>query len=180
MKRKRLSYDSWRCMLSKEVRKKAIDSDFFCGHAVLIDIKKVTRPQVWQFGGKEVTICDRGMKWLSMLPRNDFYCITAMLGKNGEVLLWYIDMIAAQGTDPDGMPYFDDLYLDLVASPDGTVAVDDMDELEEALENHDISKAQFDLAVKTCEKLQNGLLKNLDSLKALTKKCYEEIKSQKK
>ena len=39
-------------------------------------------------------------------------------------------MIAKQGIDYDGVPYFDDLYLDLVVYPDGTIVVDDMDELE--------------------------------------------------
>ena len=38
-----------------------------------------------------------------------------------------------QGIDADGIPYFDDLYLDLVVYPGGTIIVDDMDELEEAL-----------------------------------------------
>lgn len=38
-------------------------------------------------------------KWLSILPKDDNYCITAMLNKNDEILLWYIDMIAGQGTD---------------------------------------------------------------------------------
>ena len=44
-----------------------------------------------------------------------------MMNEEEEILLWYIDMIAAQGIDADGIPYFDDLYLDLVVYPDGTV-----------------------------------------------------------
>lgn len=43
----------------------------------------------------------------------------------------------------DGAPYFDDLYLDLVVYPDGTVIVDDMDELEEALLEKGITQEQF-------------------------------------
>lgn len=34
-------------------------------------------------------------------------------------------------TDPNGVPYFNDLCLDLIVYPDGTIVVDDMDELEE-------------------------------------------------
>ena len=48
------------------------------------------------------------------MPQNDWYCITAMMDENGVIILWYIDMIASQGIDVDGVPYFDDLYLDLV------------------------------------------------------------------
>ena len=66
-----------------------------------------------------------------------------MMDENGKVLLWYIDMTAKQGIDVDGVPYFDDLYLDLVVYPDGTIIVDDMDELEEALSKKDITQEQF-------------------------------------
>ena len=38
-------------------------------------------------------------------------------------------MIAEQGSDADGVPYFLDLYLDLVVYPNGEIKVDDMDEL---------------------------------------------------
>lgn len=40
---------------------------------------------------------------MSILPQNDFYCITAMLNKKDEILLWYIDMIADKGFDKDGI-----------------------------------------------------------------------------
>ena len=36
---------------------------------------------------------------------------TAMMDENEKVLLWYIDMIAKQGIDVDGVPYFDDLII---------------------------------------------------------------------
>ena len=47
-------------------------------------------------------------------------------------------MIASQGIYVDVVPYFDDLYLDLVVYPDGTIIVDDMDELGEVLSKKDI------------------------------------------
>ena len=46
----------------------------------------------------------------------------------------YIDMIDEQGYDEEGVPYFYDLYLDLVVYPNGIVIEDDMDELQEALQ----------------------------------------------
>lgn len=82
-------------------------------------------------------------------------------------------MIAAQGIDTDGIPYFDDLYLDLIVFPNGEIKVDDMDELEEALRQGDITQEQFDLAVRTADGLKNSLLGDIDSFKDYTGKCYD-------
>ena len=85
-------------------------------------------------------------------------------------------MIATQGIDVDGVPYFDDLYLDLVVYPDGTIIVDDMDELEEALSKKDITQEQFNLAIETSHRLQQGLLSDISSFTEYTRRCYEMIK----
>lgn len=84
-------------------------------------------------------------------------------------------MIAEQGIDSDGIPYFDDLYLDLVVYPDGTIKVDDMDELEEALSIKDITQEQFNLAISTSNKLKTGLLSNIDTFIEYTIKCRELV-----
>ena len=94
-----------------------------------------------------------------------------MLNANDDILLWYIDMIAAQGIDEDGVPYFDDLYLDLVVYPDGAIIVDDMDELEDALTKKDITQEQFELAINTAEKLKTSLLSNIQEFIAYTLRC---------
>lgn len=98
------------------------------------------------------------------------------MDENGKVLLWYIDMTAKQGIDVDGVPYFDDLYLDLVVYPDGTIIVDDMNELEEALSKKDITQEQFNLAVETSHRLQREMLSNISSFIEYTKRCYEMIR----
>jgi len=46
----------------------------------------------------------------------------------------------------------------LVIYPDGTITVDDMYELEEALSKKDITQEQFNLAIETSHRLQQGLL----------------------
>ena len=175
MKRSRLSYDEWTCIKSKKLNGKQISSDFFNGYIGLLEIAEVSEKQIWTFNGEDITVCDNGLKWLSILPRNDFYCITAMMNEDNEILLWYIDMIAAQGIDTDGIPYFDDLYLDLVVYPDGTIIVDDMDELETALSAKDIIQEQFHLAISTSDKLKTGLLSNIDTFIKYTLRCKEIV-----
>ena len=176
MKRSRLSYDEWKCILSKDMHGKRVNSELLDGYIGLIEIKEVSEAQIWKFNGEDVVVCDKGRKWLSILPRNDWYCITAMMDEEGNILLWYIDMIAEQGIDVDGVPYFDDLYLDLVVYPDGTILVDDMDELEEALSKKDITQEQFNLAIETSHRLQQGILSNISSFIKYTRKCYEIVK----
>ena len=57
-------------------------------------------------------------------------------------------------------PYFIDCYLDLIIYPDGNIIVDDRDELDAALSEGDITEEQYNRALQTADKLQNGLLKN--------------------
>ena len=176
MKRSRLSYDGWKCIISKDIFGKRVNSEPLNGYIGLIDIKEVSEAQIWNFNGEDIVVCDKGRKWLSILPQDDWYCITAMMDEGGNILLWYIDMIAKQGIDQDGVPYFDDLYLDLVVYPDGTIIVDDMDELEDALLNRDITQEQYDLAIETSNRLQRGMLSDISSFIEYTKKCYGLVK----
>lgn len=176
MKRSRLSYDEWKCILAKEMYGGNVDSELVTGYIGLVEIREVNEAQVWKFNGEDIIVCDKGIKWLSILPKNDWYCITAMMSETEEVLLWYIDMIAAQGVDLDGVPYFDDLYLDLVVYPDGTIIVDDMDELEDALENNNITQEQFKLAIETSDKLRKEILSDITSFMKYTKRCFEVVK----
>lgn len=116
-------------------------------------------------------MCDKGLKWLSILPQNDFYCITAMMNADDDIFLWYVDMIAEQGIDVNGVPWFDDLYLDLVIYPDGTILVDDKDELDEALSVKDITREQYNLALQTSDELKKGLLSDISVLAEYTMRC---------
>lgn len=176
MKRKKLSYDSWTRIERKRFSCRHIDSETFSGHVALVDIEKVTAPQVWSFQGKDTVVCDRGVKWLVLLPDSDFFCITAMLGPSGDIRLWYVDMIASRGISGDGIPYFDDLYLDLIVYPEGMIREDDRDELEEAFRAGDISEEQYRLALDTEERLLNGLLKDLPALTGITGGMYDLIR----
>lgn len=177
MKRSRLSYDEWKCIKEKKIQGRNVTTDFFQGYLGLLKIEEVSEPQIWKCHGEDLVVCDKGKKWLSILPEKEDYCITAMLNEENEILLWYIDMIAEQGMDIDGIPYFDDLYLDLIVYPDGTIIEDDREELEEALLKKDITQKQFDLALETSQKLQKTLLSDVSIFTEYTKKCHEILES---
>lgn len=174
MKRKSLSYASWTCILSKDLTVRRVTEPFE-GHVALLRIHEVTEPQVWSWRGEPLTVCDRGMAWLSMLPARGGLCVTAQLNKDQSVALWYIDMIAGQGIDEQGVPWFDDLYLDLIVHPDGSIHVDDRDELDEALRQGEITQAQHQQALSTCAMLQKGLEGGVEALQALTAQCLAAV-----
>lgn len=179
MKRSRLSYDEWKCILSRQIQGKRVDTEIIRGYIGLLEINEVSEPQIWRFNGEDITVCDKGLKWLSILPERENYCITAMMNEKDEVLLWYIDVISGQGIDEDGVPYFDDLYLDFVVYPDGSIIEDDMDELEAALADNDITREQFQLAIETGERLRNGLLQDVGLFMEFTEKCREMVNPSK-
>ena len=115
-----------------------------------------------------------GFYVMEIISKNDNYALRMFINDKKEIIEYYFDIIKESGIDPDSkIPYFYDLYLDVVLTPNGKPYVVDEDELEEALNNKDITKEEYDLAVSTKDKLleeiKNGTNKllNIDYLKYL-------------
>ena len=139
----RLVYDEWKCMKSKEQKGKFIETDNFVGYIGDLRIHEVSEKQIWKYRDKDIVVCDNQYRWLSIMPKDDFYCITVMMNQLNEIQVCYIDMIESQGIDEDGIPYFID---------------DDRDELEDAFNQKEISGEQYERAIKTAQKLQHDML----------------------
>lgn len=176
MYRCRLTYDEWKCIIKKDRIGSVVESAEFSGYVGILNITEVSEPQIWSYNGVEVIVCDKNYQWLTIMPEDDFYCITVMMNEKREVQVCYIDMIAEQGYDKDGVPYFYDLYLDLVVYPDGTIIEDDMDELHNALTDGDITRQQFELALDTCNKLKNGLLSDIVAFMVYIQRMCDMVK----
>ena len=168
MKRTRLSRELWTCITDRSVRLARADLPGFRGVVCCLDVRAVSAPQIWRRNGADVPICVAGSRWVELLPEAGGFCVTAMLGPDRAVRLWYIDMIAGQGVDADGVPWFDDLYLDLIVWPDGDRTVDDRDELDAALARGEIAAAQHARALETVARLRSGPLGRPEGLAALT------------
>ncbi len=171
----RLNYDEWKCIVAKNRIGKTVDTSEFSGYVGILNISEVSEPQIWKYNGEDLVVCNNNYQWLTIMPKNDYYCITAMMNGKREIQVCYIDMIAEQGYDKDGVPYFYDLYLDLVVYPDGTIIEDDMDELQDALRKGDITKQQFDLALITSDKLQKELLSDSVAFRDYIQTMYDIV-----
>ena len=156
----RVVYDEWKAMIKKHREGVFEKSSDFKGYIGLLSIDEVSQKQEWNYKDETTTVCDNGYKWLTVMPEDDYYCITVMMDENFNVKVSYIDMIDSQGIDDDGVPFFYDCYLDLVVYPDGNVKVDDRDELDEALHVGDINKKQYYRALQTADKLMKELLED--------------------
>lgn len=166
MKRKRLDRNVWWDITEKRYIQKTVRTEEFEGHLSVLYIDGMTRPTVWALPEGTVTVCDVGMKWLQILPQAGDFLITAMINRENRIVHWYIDMADGWGYLEDGMAYYDDLYLDLEVQPCGWHKVDDMDELQEALDDGDISQAQFDRALDTLDRLTRGILPDVGRFEA--------------
>ncbi len=96
--------------------------------------------------GQRVKIMDAGYQWLFICQMDARHIATAHCTAEGEPVHWYIDVTASWGIDSSGFPYFDDLYLDVIALPNGQAEVIDQDELEAALAFGVINRAQYSFA----------------------------------
>lgn len=171
MTRKSLSYKSLSVITKRKFQLQKVQNQTFCGYVSLIQVLEVAEPQFWDFKGEKIPIWKAGYQRFSILPGEGNYCIAAILDENNKIAFWYIDIIASQGVDAEGIPYFDDLYLDLIVHPSGEIIEDDRDELEEALKQGNITQEQFELADRTGRELREGLLSDLDTFKKFTYQC---------
>ena len=133
---------------------KTLNTEEIVGYVGILSINEVPEPQIWKYNGEDLFVCDNNYQWLTIMPKNDYYCLTVMMNENREMQVCYIDMIDEQGYDEEGVPYFYDLYLDFVVYPNGIVIEDDMDELQVALQKSDITQQQYEQALLTSEKLK--------------------------
>lgn len=111
--------------------------------------------------GKETVFMDNGYYIVEFTPMNQFYNGRVYLDRNANVIGYYFDMSLGNGVE-DNIPYYDDLYLDVIYSPNqnGIIELEDKNELLDALENGKITKEQYDLANKTCSSLIEEIKKN--------------------
>ena len=75
----------------------------------------------------------------------------------------------------DGIPYEDDLYLDVVLRPDGETILLDEDELKEAFDSLEMTKEEYQETYKIAYDLIEKLKDNQEKVKAFTDKYLKEM-----
>ena len=103
---------------------------------------------------------DNNYSIIEVIPKNENYAMRVYFDENNNILQYYFDVSLKNGVDEETkVPFYDDLFVDITVT-DGKIEVLDEDELDDALNSKIISKADYDLAIQTRDKLlselQNG------------------------
>ena len=147
MKRKRGDRKEWQRVLRPQFEVKEIAG----GVVTRLFVPQVLEPLWVTCCGEKVRIVDDGYTWLTFYPRGAHHILTTQFDADAQPVQWYVDIVDAHGMDEDGVPWHDDLYLDVVASPRGWVELLDADELVEALAAGAVIREQHDLAWREAE-----------------------------
>ncbi|KEK23694.1 DUF402 domain-containing protein [Bacillus gaemokensis] len=147
MKRKYGDGSSWERLIEKTYVVKNIEQ----GMLGILHMKKVKGPSYKQYNNQKLCIVNDGYTWIQYFINDKNFAITAMLDEKKKLVQYYIDVAKEYKIDERGMPYFDDLYLDVVLLPNGDVYLLDEDELEEAYTVGDISKEEYNIAWNTAK-----------------------------
>lgn len=180
IKHTRMTFDEWNSSIVKKNVYLSEDEEKRYG---LIHIEKVKEKQVWGFLDGRPVVADDGFQWLVIVPKYKNYVITMYMDQNRKTILWYIDMIDGQGTDEDGVCFYNDLFLDLIILDSGEIVEDDRDELDMALAQGVISKEQYTRVNETALYLKERLRINsnwiLDYCQETMIKIEKEISEDK-
>ena len=131
-------------------------------YITLKEVKAVEQPYSVYINGERVKKLDKDFTIIEYTPLDKKYNVRIHVNDKKEILEYYFDIIA-ENKIKDGIPFYNDLYLDVVyfqpaATKEGTyIQLVDCNELEEALKENIIDKVQFDMAYIEAEKLMKEL-----------------------
>lgn len=172
MRQKYADYPNWKRVLEKEYKNKYFDNEDFKGNISLLKAVKVKEKLM--VGENNLVVLDDGYKWLELYPEdNKNIAVSVCLSDKDEILEWYFDIAKDTKLTEKGIPYIDDLYLDVIMSKDGKIKMVDEDELQEALDTNDITKEDYNLAYTVA----NSLIKQIDgNLDKVIENTYKYLK----
>lgn len=152
-----------------EYIQKRIDEEFFKGYVAFVKIKDVQNPLIVNDGEKDVCIKDNDYEWFEVYPDNEHYAITIMFDDKNNLIEWYFDISKEVGIE-DGIPYEDDLYVDIVITPNGRKEILDEEELMDALNKNEITQKDVELVYETVKLIEDKFVNNFSYLTDLTDK----------
>ncbi|HCD58508.1 MULTISPECIES: DUF402 domain-containing protein [Exiguobacterium] len=146
----------WRRITQRHYGHEQVENEVFKGHVTLLQLIEVTSPLDVRYGDETIRIADAGYVWVQQFPSDAHHAVTSMFDATGQLVQNYIDICLRTGVE-DGRIYWEDLFLDLIVLPSGEVLLVDVDELEAAREQGDVSEAEYALALAEAKQLQKQL-----------------------
>jgi len=177
MKRKYADLSHWSIKPANKYTQLYIEESDFKGHICLMRFENVKSPITFRIGqDHEVMVIDDQYTWLEHIPDEGNHILTTVINSKGEVIQHYFDIIAESSLSDEGIPGFDDLYIDVIMLPNNEVYILDEDELLAASNDRVVSAEQYDLAIKEKEIIRMTLLENSNRLIHRWRRDYEMLK----
>lgn len=142
--------------------KKKIKYDNFKGIVYYIKFDSRVKPSFFNDGVINAYIKKENYTWYEVYPADDNYLLTIMFDDKLNIIQWYFDI--SKSINTVDIPYQDDLFLDMVITPDGKKHILDEDELEEALKNEVISKKEYESAYGVLRRIEKQFGDNFEYL----------------
>jgi predicted RNA-binding protein associated with RNAse of E/G family len=121
--------------------------DYYLSIKKILNIEK---PFILENG---LCLIDNNYYIVEVLPKNENYAMRVYFNEKKERLEYYFDISLKNGLDEETrIPYYDDLYTDITVVQKNIEVLDE-EELEEALNMGKISKAEYNIANETRDKL---------------------------
>ncbi len=144
----------------------SINDNDFKGDIYLNNFTKIKNPYILENG---ICMRDTGYKWLEFYDYNSRVRLTAMYDEKNEIVEWYFDIARMIGKE-NGIPYEDDLYLDVLLTKEGNIILLDEDELKEALERRELTEEEFNEVYNVANELVNKIKGKVEKVKKFTDK----------
>ena len=173
MIKKYADFPTWKKVFEKRYANMYIDNKEFKGNISLLTAVKAKEKIVVNREGKDVTILDDNYNWLEIYPDEGNIAVSVLINDKEEIVDWYFDIAKNIALTDKGVPYIDDLYLDVMMYPSGKIDILDEDELEEALSIGDITKEDFDFAYEVAKEIVKKIDGKTKELTEFTYKYYK-------
>ena len=152
---------------SDDYRQIRLDNDIFKGYVCLLKFHNVEKPLIVYNGKDNICIKDNGYEYIEIYPDDCKYVITVIYDNKKNLIEWYFDISKKIGVENE-IPYEDDLYLDMVITPDGNKFVIDEDELSEARNSGLITDDDVNSAYEILKIIEEEYGNNIQKLIELT------------
>ena len=154
-RRKYADRTRWVRVLERSFAAKRLETPDFSGFVTRLGIVKVLEPLYVTSVGQRLCIADAGYTWLQHFPDNSRYCVTTVLNPAGEVVHFYIDIAAKTGVSEENVPWWDDVYLDVLVVPGVGSEIIDEDDLESGLADGVVQEEDAERARAEAKRLKS-------------------------
>lgn len=174
MKTKYLDKRKWRRLkrsFYKEVLTSYQETNVLIG---ALQIKEVKAPLTVKIIDQDVLVVDDHFTWLQIMPEDTNYSMTVMYNDKNNVVQYYFD-INKSHTLELGKARREDMYLDVLALPDGRCEIVDEEDVVRAVKNKKMTHEEKEFAYKIANQLVDDINTDFNKFKELAQFAYQKV-----